>query len=240
MRRKRRSSRNNSQGTSIRALDSRAKWGRSASERSCSTSSSRSMHPHQTRAAVEAVTFHPHADFVAPLVELLKKCPPDDTHLRYAARVALRNCLRDNERVAPTGGPWTRSTATLPSLSRDVRAAAFLMDADRAAIEIADAKLARRRPNTSRGTVRGSNRRLARSNGLTNPRANGMHADAILASFRGVQARGGRAHELSQVDLIMAATHREIDSLREINDRRKRPKSSVCRRHCGCSPRSQA
>src|SRR5205823_5813388 len=44
------------------------------------------------RAAVEAVIFHPHADFVAPLVELLKKCPADDTHLRHAARIALRNC----------------------------------------------------------------------------------------------------------------------------------------------------
>lgn len=46
------------------------------------------------RAAVEAVIFHPHADFVAPLVEVLKKCPADDTLLRQAARIALRNCLR--------------------------------------------------------------------------------------------------------------------------------------------------
>ena len=57
--------------------------------------------PHVGAPLVEAMTFHPHADFVAPLVELLKKCPPDDTHLKYAARVALRNCLRDDEKSGP-------------------------------------------------------------------------------------------------------------------------------------------
>ncbi|MBX9625811.1 MAG: c-type cytochrome [Gemmataceae bacterium] len=56
--------------------------------------------PKVTRAAVEAVIAHPHADFVKPLVELIPKVPADDTHLAQAARIALRNCLRDGD---PTG-----------------------------------------------------------------------------------------------------------------------------------------
>ncbi len=36
-----------------------------------------------------------------PLIEVLKKCPAEDTHLRQAARIALRNCLRDDEKAWP-------------------------------------------------------------------------------------------------------------------------------------------
>lgn len=54
--------------------------------------------PKVTRAAAEAVIAHPHADFVAPLVKLIPTIPADDTHLALAARIALRNCLRDAER----------------------------------------------------------------------------------------------------------------------------------------------
>ena len=35
------------------------------------------------------------AEHVALLVEILQTCPSEDTHLRHAARVALRNALRD-------------------------------------------------------------------------------------------------------------------------------------------------
>jgi putative heme-binding domain-containing protein len=51
--------------------------------------------PQLQRKAADYVTLHPHAEFVKPLIELLKKTPADDTHLRHAARIALRNCLRD-------------------------------------------------------------------------------------------------------------------------------------------------
>ena len=53
--------------------------------------------PKVTRATVEAVIAHPHADFVAPLVKLIPAIPADDTHLALAARIALRNCLRDGD-----------------------------------------------------------------------------------------------------------------------------------------------
>ena len=52
--------------------------------------------PRMKRVWLEAVAAHPHPDFVVPLIELLMKCPEEDTHLKHAARVALRNCLRDD------------------------------------------------------------------------------------------------------------------------------------------------
>jgi putative heme-binding domain-containing protein len=51
--------------------------------------------PRIARAAAEALAAHPHADNVRPLIDLIKKCPPEDTHLRHALRIALRNSLRD-------------------------------------------------------------------------------------------------------------------------------------------------
>ncbi len=61
-------------GHLVRSLNSRVKWGEG--ERKLLLDIFKSFNAvHQTRAAVEAVIFHPHADFVAPLVELLKKTP---------------------------------------------------------------------------------------------------------------------------------------------------------------------
>ncbi len=53
--------------------------------------------PQTCRASVEDIVAHPHPDFVKPLVELLQKIPRGDTTLRHAARIALRNCLRDGD-----------------------------------------------------------------------------------------------------------------------------------------------
>ena len=51
--------------------------------------------PFVQRATVDVLIAHPHGDNVLSLIELLKKTPTEDTHLRHAARVALRNSLRD-------------------------------------------------------------------------------------------------------------------------------------------------
>lgn len=56
--------------------------------------------PRLTRAGVEAIAAHPHPTFVKPLVELLGKVQAGDDHLRHAARIALRNCLRDLDEPA--------------------------------------------------------------------------------------------------------------------------------------------
>ncbi|HJZ60228.1 MAG TPA: PVC-type heme-binding CxxCH protein [Gemmataceae bacterium] len=81
--------------------------------------------PHIRLAAAEAVISHPHPEFVQPLIELIEKTPAEDTHLRHAARIALRNCVaaKDGWKAAPEasatiadvslGIPTTESAAYL-------------------------------------------------------------------------------------------------------------------------------
>jgi putative heme-binding domain-containing protein len=87
-------------GHMIRAFTSRAKWG--DDERALLVQLFKAFDSvHQKRAAVEAVAAHPHADFVPAVIEVLKKADKDDTHLRHAAKIALRNCLRDADAWPP-------------------------------------------------------------------------------------------------------------------------------------------
>jgi putative heme-binding domain-containing protein len=51
--------------------------------------------PHQLRKAVEYLIMHPQADALPQLLALLRCVIPEDTHLRHAIRIALRNTLRD-------------------------------------------------------------------------------------------------------------------------------------------------
>jgi putative heme-binding domain-containing protein len=51
--------------------------------------------PAAQRAAVEALALHSHQQNIRPLLDLLSKIPVGESHLRYAARVALREQLRD-------------------------------------------------------------------------------------------------------------------------------------------------
>ncbi|MBN9521610.1 c-type cytochrome [bacterium] len=77
----------------LRSLTARADW--ADGERGVLLDALKTFDsPHVRRAAAEAMTAHPHADFVQPLVGMLKALPGDDTMTRYSARVALRNCLR--------------------------------------------------------------------------------------------------------------------------------------------------
>ena len=84
-----------------RGLGARPKWGETA--RQIVTAMLKvdpepgSVRPRIRRAFVEAVATHPHPDFVKPLIEVIQKCPAGDTHLLHAARIALRNQLRDTE-----------------------------------------------------------------------------------------------------------------------------------------------
>jgi putative heme-binding domain-containing protein len=79
-------------GHLLRALSAREKWG--DEERKLFLDFLKVLDSvHQKRAAVEAVIAHPHAEFVQPMIDTLKTCAPDDTHLRQAAKIALRNCL---------------------------------------------------------------------------------------------------------------------------------------------------
>lgn len=54
-----------------------------------------SRDPHHRRAAVNYLILHPSAEALPHLLDLLRTCPSNDTHLRHASRIALRNTLRD-------------------------------------------------------------------------------------------------------------------------------------------------
>src|SRR5438045_3453190 len=55
----------------------------------------RDASPHVRRVAVEALGRHPAWSAMRPLLELRSQVPPEDTHLLYTVRVALRDHLRD-------------------------------------------------------------------------------------------------------------------------------------------------
>ena len=57
--------------------------------------------PHIARAAAEMMAGTPKAAYVPALLTVLRECGPDDTHLRQTARIALRNCLRDDPEAWP-------------------------------------------------------------------------------------------------------------------------------------------
>jgi putative heme-binding domain-containing protein len=112
-----------------RALASRKDWGEGC--RTAAGTFLKFESPRVRRAAVEAVIFHPHADFVGPLIELLKKCPADDDHLRHAARVALRNCLRDDPNAWPAVDDKSNPDAIYAEMALAIpsqKAAAYLED----------------------------------------------------------------------------------------------------------------
>ncbi len=75
--------------------------------------------PRQQRAAAEFFIEHPQAAAVEPLARLIPTIPSEDTHLRHAARIALRNCLRD------TSDGWTHARLLL---TRHPEAMAVLLD----------------------------------------------------------------------------------------------------------------
>ena len=157
------------------------------------------------RAVVEAVIFHPHADFVAPLVEVLKKCPADDTLLRVAARIALRNCLRDAE-------TWPREYdavyADMALAIPNPKAAGYLLSQIGARKVPAD-KLPAAAEHAARYVNSGDELKLFTS------LAERANADAVLAAFKGVQARGAklgaeatkRLLERAEVSIAGPASH---------------------------------
>ncbi|MBY0457856.1 MAG: c-type cytochrome, partial [Gemmataceae bacterium] len=140
--------------------------------------------PHVVRAAVERMGAAPHAEFVQSLVEVLKACPAEDTHLRMAARIALRNCLRDDPKA------WPKDyDAIFPEIALaipDGRAAAYLL-AQIAAEKVPADKLSAASEHVARyGTAESDSTLLFQSLGRS------PNADPVLAGFRGVQARGAR------------------------------------------------
>jgi putative heme-binding domain-containing protein len=102
-------------GLVVRAMVSRKEWG--PKERELALDCFKSFDSVRVkRAVIDGMTAHPHADFVEPLLDFVPTVPADDTHLRHAAKVALRNCLDTDT----TGTAWKRTgkvfaSAILPS-----------------------------------------------------------------------------------------------------------------------------
>ncbi len=69
------------------------------------------------RAAVMAAAEHVADSLVDPLLKLLRNCPKEDTQLAYAARLALRNHLRDPARFAKVAGSEI-APAEFPAFAR--------------------------------------------------------------------------------------------------------------------------
>jgi putative heme-binding domain-containing protein len=167
-------------GHLMRALSAHARWGEPERELLLKVLKDFDS-VHQKRAIVEAMAAHPHGDFVEPLVGILKGCAADDTHLRHAAKIALRNCLRTTDNWSSSDEPLVAEIAlALPG----AKAAEYLMSRMKtkqvpAARLVAAAELVARY-----GTAR-EEKELFEF--LTKDHS---ALEAIRAGFRGVQARG--------------------------------------------------
>lgn len=166
-------------GHMVRALATRPTWG--DGERKVVLDALTTFKSvHQTRAAMEAVAAHPHADFVPTAIEVLKTCGKDDAHLRQAAKIALRNCLRAAD-AWPKGDDaiYVEMAIAIP----DRKAAEYLSSRIASNTLVAD-KVAPMAEHIARyGSAENEHRLIqflfAREN-----------VDALNAALRGVQARG--------------------------------------------------
>jgi len=196
-------------GHLVRALASRSKWG--DDERKLLLDIFKSFDsPHLTRAAIEAVTAHPHADLVAPVIEVLKKCASDDTHLRMAAKIALRNCLRDDLTAWP---PYNNVDELRKGFDPSFAEVALAIPSERAANyllsqlgenKIPEPRLVATAEHVARyGDWDAAIRQIA--NSATGSLA--LRGDALLGAFRGVQARGARLDEFSSNRILAFASN---------------------------------
>ncbi len=189
-------------GHLVRALSSREKWG--AEERALLLDIFKSFDSiHQTRACVEAVIAHPHADFVKPVLAVLKKCAPDDTHLRMAAKVALRNCLRDAN-AWPEGDDAT--FVELATAIPNEKSAKYLLGRLKAKSIPAD-KLNASAEHIARYGTAGQEAAL-----FAHLSMDFKSLDAVRAGFRGVQARGTKLDKVTAELLAKAANDKMLHS----------------------------
>jgi putative heme-binding domain-containing protein len=79
-------------GLTIRALTSRTEWGET--ERKLALDCLKTFDSIRIkRAVIDGMTAHPHEEFIDPLLAFAKTIPAQDTHMRHAAKIALRNCM---------------------------------------------------------------------------------------------------------------------------------------------------
>ncbi|MBA4062256.1 MAG: dehydrogenase [Isosphaera sp.] len=165
--------------------------------------------PHVARAVAEFVAGRPRAAYAPALVDLLKAVGPDDTHLRHAARIALRNCLRDDAKAWPPFEDAEKLREGFDPIYAEVavaipsgRAAAYLLS------QLAAKTLAPdRSPAAAEHAVRyGDGRtRVEIVLALTKPGRDPFQPEALLAALRGLSAAGDRLTGPLAMDALNAA-----------------------------------
>lgn len=199
-------------GQLVRAMSSRANWG--DGERNLLLDIFKSFNSiHLTMACVEAVTFHPHAEFVPPLLTVLKNCAPDDSHLRQAARIALRNCLRDNETAWP---PFSDATELAKGFDPIYTEMAVAIPSRKAAQYLVALLGADQLPQDRIATAAEHIARYGEadevSNGLTRLRSlkyTPAIGDGLLGFLRALQSRGKQLED-EQKKQILEIVDREL------------------------------
>ena len=137
---------------------------------------------HAARAAAEALIAHPHPESVQPLAELIQICPTEDTHLRHAARIALRNALRD------TKGGWAAAEKADPSVIGDV--AAGVPSKEAAAYVLRQVQSGKAEPRYCEHVGRHGDDAQAAAV-IAALKAKPAPVFAVQSIMRGLQARGG-------------------------------------------------
>jgi putative heme-binding domain-containing protein len=155
------------------------------------------LSPHARRAAAEAAVLHPHADFVQPLLAALKKCAPEDSHLRHALRVALRNCLRD---AAAWPKEYDATYAEIALAIPNEKAAGFLASQIKS---VAGDKLPAAAEHVARYGTESDEQTLLGVIGVAT--SNGASPDPVLAAFKGLQARGKKLKKETADSLLKQA-----------------------------------
>jgi putative heme-binding domain-containing protein len=139
--------------------------------------------PHIKISAITTLIAHPHTDNIVPLVALIQKCPPEDTHLRHAARVALRNALRD------TRDGWTAAEKADPEVIGDVAVGVHTKEA--AAYVLHQVQAGRTEPRFCEHVGRYGDDELAAA-AVATLKEKMASVFAVQALVRGLQARGGK------------------------------------------------
>jgi putative heme-binding domain-containing protein len=87
------------EGGTFRALAAKPEWTEAEKQNVAKLLPRIYKQPMAQRALVDGIVLHPNAEFIPSLLELLTTIPAEDTYLKFAARIALRDCLElDKER----------------------------------------------------------------------------------------------------------------------------------------------
>jgi putative heme-binding domain-containing protein len=191
----------------MRALASRPEWGEK--ERALALDILRTFEaPRLTLVVVESMGMHPNAEFVRPLMEVLRKCQAEDVCLRHATRIALRNCLRDDQKALFQAYAKEELPVIVDiALAISTREAASFLFEQVQAGTIPEGQLPAVVEHIGRqGVQPAEEQKLAASLTEAGKQAP-MKADALLALFRGTQSRGRQLGTQAVQSIIASAQH---------------------------------